>query len=165
MDAAIAFRRPRLFVDTGALVAVYDPQDSLHTEAIRFRDEFLLRFHVDILSSYYVLAETLNNLHRVLRAGRMPKFQFDRAADELVKGPLFEVLEIDAAVNLRARRIMDDFHPHFSFTDATTLALIERENIRNIFSFDRAFEWYPITSGHTKTFLVRHPSSGTTPLA
>jgi predicted nucleic acid-binding protein len=72
----------------------------------------------------------------------------------------FAVLEISDAVNLRARQIMHKFHPHYSFTDATNLALIERENIRNIFSFDQAFDWYPLTSGHTKIFLARHPSAG-----
>ncbi len=91
----------------------------------------------------------------------MKKFDFDRAADELVASNFFVKLEVNDAVDRRARQIIKKFPQHFSFTDATSIAIMEREDIRNIFSFDRHFEWYPIRKGHGTTFLTRHPSSNT----
>jgi len=159
MDFRLTFRPPRLFIDTGALVAVYDTSDALHSVATQFRDDILLPYQVDMLSSYYVIAETLNNLQRRLSARRMRKSEFDRAADELILSTFLANLEINDDVNRRALEIVNKFPRHFSFTDATSLALMERERIRHVFSFDHKFEWYPLRAGHTNVFLTRHPSS------
>jgi predicted nucleic acid-binding protein len=159
MDVTVTVRRPRLFIDTGALIAVYDERDALHSRAVRFRDEILLPYQVEMFCSYYVVAEALNNLQRRLWAGKMRNMDFDRAADELALARFLRILPINGAVNVRAREIISKYERRFSFTDATSLAILEREGIRNIFSFDRDFERYPMKVGHTTIFLSCHPSS------
>jgi predicted nucleic acid-binding protein len=158
MTVPVRFRRSRIFIDTGPLVAVYDASDSFHSSAIQFRDEVLLRTQVEMFCSIYVVAETLNNLQRLVQSGQIRKADFESAARGITDDAPFQNLPADEGTVRRALEIIDGF-PFFSFTDATNLALMERGGIRNIFSFDSDFDRYSIKSGHQKVYLARHPSS------
>lgn len=158
MTKTIFFSPPRVFVDTGAFLAVYDTRDACHETAIQFRDDALLKRRVELYSSFYVLIETLEHLKRIHEAGRIRRETFWQAALELINATFFSFLAIDGAINGRAHQIVRACDRRFSYVDATTLALLERENIRMIFSFDSGFDWFPMRVGHTRVSLRTLPS-------
>jgi predicted nucleic acid-binding protein len=158
MAVALPFQRPRIFIDTGAFVAVYHEGDSLHEDAIRFREESLLQAQVEMFCSDYVVGETLNNLQRLIGSG-LTQEDFRTAVRGITAEATFQNLAIDTETNARALEIIEQFPGTFSFIDATNLALMEREGIRNIFAFDREFERYTMNSGYRRVNVVRLPSS------
>lgn len=143
----------RIFIDSSAFIAVYHPRDLYHEAAIQFRDEVLFPRRVDLYSSYYTLIETLNHLHRLEATREMRQQTLWKAADELIEAVFFRFVGIDDTVNLRSAQIVRKFGSRFSYTDAASLALMERENIRKIFSFDSGFDWFPLRVGNAKAFL------------
>jgi len=49
----------RIFIDTSAFLALEDESDEHHEEAIRFRDQEILRDHYECSTTSYILDETL----------------------------------------------------------------------------------------------------------
>jgi uncharacterized protein len=122
----------KLLADTGALLALFNPQDQLHRQATRFvRHAQDTRFVVTEL----IVSETVTRLRSRLDAAR--------AADvgtALLRSRRFEVLFVDIRL-LDAglgeiRRFADK---RLSLADAVSFAVIRDLALDGAFTFDRDF--------------------------
>ena len=126
-----------IFVDTAAFLAIENRKDSHHSEAIRFRNLSLSRGE-RLVTSDYVLDESYTIIR--LRAGHATAVQFG----EMVRSSALLRIEcVLPEVIEGAWHIFRTYSDHdFSFTDCTSLRMMERLRISTVFTFDRHFRQY-----------------------
>ena len=124
----------RIFVDTGAWVALYLPKDA-HHRAARAALEELKRQSAILLTSNYVIAEAITAVRSFASHARAVELGEALFGSRLIRRiPIHERLEQRAWALFRK---YDD--PSFSFTDCTSFAVMEAEGIATAFAFDRDF--------------------------
>jgi len=130
----------KLFLDTGALVALHNKTDEHHESAeTLFRDisDGTLKI-TKLYCSDYVLDEALTTCYARTRSRK--------AAIELGKAVLesksIAVIKLDPDAINEAWRIFSEkfLDVPLSFTDCTTYVLTQVHSIPNIFSFDTDFD-------------------------
>ncbi len=123
-----------VFVDTAAWAALFDERDRDHRRAASAWKR-LKRDRARIVSSDYVFDETVTLMRR--RAG------FDaarRTGEALLTSTTLALLEIDRSLFVRAWDLHRRYADHdLSFTDCTTLAVIETHRAEAVFTYDRDF--------------------------
>jgi uncharacterized protein len=124
----------RVFVDTGAFVALRNRSEREH-EAAREALSALVSERTSLFTSNYVFAETYTAL--LIRVGRDEAIEWGTRfrvgeAIELVR--VEETLEDDAWSILKSHS-----DKRWSYVDATSFALMEREGTAEAFAFDRHF--------------------------
>jgi predicted nucleic acid-binding protein len=125
----------KVFVDTSAWAAYYDPSDRWHAAA---RDAIRRSVHarVTFVTTDYVLDETLTLL--LMHAGRPAALQFGEAVQE---SPNVDLVYVDPDTWDRAwgmfRRYEDKV---WAFTDCTSFTVMQQRGLYRAFSFDRHFE-------------------------
>lgn len=125
--------RPRIFVDTGAWVAVAVKDDAHHKEAIRVYPELLQTYH--LVTTNLVIAETYILLLRT--AGHSPALEFlERLAASPRISKIYSTAELEEAAEKLLRRYQDQ---DFSYTDAVSFVVMQREGLREAFAFDAHF--------------------------
>jgi len=124
----------RLFVDSGAWIALRSRRDQHHAEADRlFRAA--LRRRVRLLTTNLVLAE----VHRLtlFRAGVQTA---GRALDRIDASPSVTVHFASAEHHADARRWLERLAPRpVTYTDAVSFALMEQQGCRHALAFDQDF--------------------------
>lgn len=124
----------RLFVDSGAWIALRSLRDQHHAEADRtFRDA--LRRRIPLMTTDLVLAE----LHRLTlhRAGVLPAL---RALDRIDASPSVTIHFATADDHTAARRWLQRLAPRpVTYTDAISFAVMERLHCRHTLGFDADF--------------------------
>ncbi len=127
----------RLFLDTTALVALEDQDDSNHRRAIQFKEK-IARSETPfrkLYTSNYVIDESLTLLRT--HCGHSVAVGFRRA---LEASKLVKVLWITEPLERDAWKIFEKHaDKEYSFTDCSTFALMQAEAIRNAFVFDHHF--------------------------
>jgi len=119
-----------VFVDTSALLALINSEDSFHTSATRVLEELSDR-HVALFYSNFVRAETYTRLLHTKNPAVARKFLTGEP------WPAERVLSVDEE---RAKEILLEYEDkYFSYVDATSFAIMERFGTREAFSFDRHF--------------------------
>ena len=124
----------RLFVDSGAWIALRSRRDQHHAEADRLFREALRR-RIPLATTDLVLAE----LHRLtlFRAGVLPAL---RALDRIDQSPSVTVHFAAAEHHAAARRWLERLAPHpITYTDAVSFAVMEGLRCRHALAFDRDF--------------------------
>jgi uncharacterized protein len=124
----------RLFVDSGAWIALRSRRDQHHAEADRLFREALRR-RIPLATTDLVLAE----LHRLtlFRAGVLPAL---RALDRIDQSPSVTVHFADAEHHAAARRWLERLAPHpITYTDAVSFAVMEGLRCRHALAFDHDF--------------------------
>lgn len=131
----------RLFLDTGVLVASVAPRDAHHEAAWRILDRVAAGEWSSVHTSDYVVAESMNFIARKVKS----KGAAEALADHVfgsTRGPavVTSVLRIHSG---RFATAAASFRKHFdeglSFTDWTSLVVMEDERIGQIATFDRGF--------------------------
>jgi uncharacterized protein len=122
----------KLLADTGALLALFNPRDSLHQRAQKFaRDAAGTRFVVTEL----ILSETVTRLRARTDAARAAE-----VGDALLNSRRYEVLFVDTplveAGLADLRRFADK---RLSLVDAVSFAVIRSLALDGSFTFDRDF--------------------------
>jgi predicted nucleic acid-binding protein len=124
----------RIFVDTSGFVALRNASEAEHDEARRAMTS-LLRENVQLFTSNYIFAETYTAL--LVRAGRDEAlnwgmtFRFGRAV---------EIVRADQEIEEEAWSILEDHGDKaWSYVDATSFALMAREDVDEAFALDRHF--------------------------
>jgi predicted nucleic acid-binding protein len=124
----------RVFVDTGAFVALRNRSEREH-EAAREALSMLVAERALLLTSNYVFAETYTAL--LVRVGREEAIRWGR---RFRTGEAIEVARVDEQVEEQAWSILESHaDKSWSYVDATSFALMERERITEAFAFDHHF--------------------------
>jgi predicted nucleic acid-binding protein len=124
----------RLFVDSGAWIALRSRRDQHHAEADRLFREALRR-RIPLATTDLVLAE----LHRLtlFRAGVLPAL---RALDRIDQSPSVTVHFAAAEHHAAARRWLERLAPHpITYTDAVSFAVMDGLRCRHALAFDHDF--------------------------
>jgi predicted nucleic acid-binding protein len=125
----------KVFCDTSAWAAYYDPSDRWHAAA---RDAIWRSVHarVTFVTTDYILDETLTLL--LMHAGRAAAIQFGEAVQESRN---IDLVHIDPATWDQAWRMFRDYDDkQWAFTDCTSFTVMQQRNLQRAFSFDRHFE-------------------------
>jgi predicted nucleic acid-binding protein len=123
-----------VFIDTGAFVALRNRAEREHRLA-REALAALVAEGVQLLTSNYVFSETYTAL--LVRVGREEAIRWGR---RFRCGDAIEVARVDDSLEERAWSILESHaDKNWSYVDATSFALMERERIVEAFAFDRHF--------------------------
>ena len=123
----------RLFVDTSAFIALEDRSERVHPPARAFFEQ--LTSADRLYTSNYVVDETITRLRYMVGHGPAVKF-----ADAVLGGRLFSIAYIDADLEKAAVRVLKKFKDKkLSFTDCTSIALVEQQRLDGVFAFDDDF--------------------------
>lgn len=123
----------KLFVDTSAFVAVVDHADQFHPAAKAFIDA--LPEHVQLITSNYILDEMITRLRMTVGAEVAI-----RAVERIWGDDHYRIHTVDRSIEEDALKRLRKYAEHrLSFTDCTTLVLLERSGIERLFAFDEDF--------------------------
>jgi predicted nucleic acid-binding protein len=124
----------RLFVDSGAWIALRSRRDQHHADADRLVRDALQR-RIPLLTTSLVIAET----HRLtlFRAGFQPA---RRLLDPIDASPSVTVHFPTAEDHAAGRRWLDRLAPRpVTYTDAVSFAVMEATGCRHVLGFDQDF--------------------------
>jgi hypothetical protein len=129
-----------VFVDTGVLYSMHDTHSSRHETAVS-----AVRSAATDISDRLYISDYIYDEAVTLTLSRTGRFDIartlgNRLLGESVESP-FELLFIDRGDFERARETFDRYSDQtLSFTDATTVTLVESRNIDTVLSFDDDFD-------------------------
>jgi len=128
----------RVFVDTGAWVAIEDSRDDNHDKALQYKIEISGSYI--LITSDFVLDETYTLL--LLNVGHGRTLTFRGAIQTLARAGILQVADISPSLNDAAWNIFERFNTdkQWSFTDCTSYALMKQFGIDEVFAFDHHFE-------------------------
>lgn len=124
-----------VFIDTSAFIAIRARDDANHKKACAFLDiikERRLRLH----TTNFILDEVYTYFCRVHEVAV-------EMAELIKNNPIITLHRVAVDDEDRAWQILKDFaDKDFSYTDATSFAVMKRLEIRTAFSLDEHFEQY-----------------------
>lgn len=124
----------RVFIDTGAFVALRNRSEREHEQARETLRQLIVE-RAQLFTSNYVFAETYTAL--LVRLGRNEAIQWGA---RFRAGETIELVRADQEIEERAWSILESHaDKDWSYVDATSFALIERERLTSAFAFDRHF--------------------------
>ncbi len=126
-----------IFVDTGAWIAISNPRDQHHSEAVAIYNELRHR-ETQLLTTDYVIDETVTRL-RYDESHHMAVL-FLRYIEHLESATDVIVVAIDNNLFLKAKALFRQYDSaRLSFTDCTSFVVCQENNILEAFAFDRHF--------------------------
>lgn len=123
----------RVFVDSSTFFALINNKDSHHAEAMALMDR-LAQQGGELLTSNFIIAET-----HALLLNKMGRAIAVRFLERMVSSEV-RVIRVTEGDERRAREIIvryEDQTP--SFTDATSFAIMERQHLHAVATFDEDF--------------------------
>lgn len=132
-----------IFIDTGAFCAFADRSDSCHVIAVR-QFSAILRERLQLITTNFIVDETYTWMR--YRLGYRAAAEFlRRLRQSEEKEPRLEITTIGRALEDEAMQMLEKFSDQdLSYTDATSLALIQEKKLKRAFTFDRHFHLLPI---------------------
>lgn len=123
-----------IFVDTSAWVVLYVASDRRHKDAAAFL-AMPERKAVPLAGTFDVFGETLTVIRS--RAGLSDAIAFGEA---FLSSRILLRTEVDAALRRQAWELFIRYREKpLSFTDCTSFALLRKQGLRHVFSFDDDF--------------------------
>jgi len=126
----------KVFLDTGAFLALADEDDDYHSVAKSLHAQ-LLGTRARLLTSNFVLAETYTLIRFKVSHNAAVEFmkQFDQTG--------IKVLRVSEAIEHTAKSVFTRYaDKEFSFVDCTSFALIDHHRLDQAFAFDGHFRQY-----------------------
>jgi uncharacterized protein len=124
----------RVFIDTGAFVALRNRSEREHDDARATLLELTSK-RAALVTSNYVFAETYTAL--MVRVGRDEAIQWGR---RFRASNAIELIRADESIEEAAWSILDSHEDkRWSYVDAISFALMESERITTAFAFDHHF--------------------------
>ena len=124
-----------IFLDTTIWVSGLDAADSLHEDGRAVLEAILEGSLSPALTTDFVLDETLTLLKR--RGARSEAIV--KALESIMASSLVRVVYVEETLFSEASTFFKKYERH-SFTDAVTMAVMQRHKIREIFSHDTHFD-------------------------
>lgn len=123
-----------VFIDTSAFVALRNSSEAEHEQA-RSALAGLIADGVALFTSNYVFAETYTAL--MVRVGRGEAIEWGRRFRD---GGAIDLVHLDRTTEQKAWEILERHDDkRWSYVDATSFALIERDGASEAFAFDAHF--------------------------
>ncbi len=131
------FLNRRVLIDTGAYYALAARRETHHPAAIRIEARMIAQ-HLQPFTTNFILAET-----HALILNRINRDTAQRILAAIRASVGTSVVRVSARDEQRAWQIIERYDDKaFTFTDATSFAVMERLRIRQAFTFDRNFTEY-----------------------
>jgi len=130
-------QKPRIFVDTGAWIALTDRSDQYYQRAIEAYSR-LKKEHVQFITTDFVIDETVTRLRYD------SNYQIAlRCLEILVKAEqqgILQILYVDRTIFAEASSLFRQYDTAtLSFTDCVSFAICEMHKLQRVFGFDRHF--------------------------
>lgn len=126
---------PRIFIDTGAFMALEDESDQYHEAALQFREQVLRKKRYEIITTSYILDETLTLIR--FRISIKASVDFSK---EIRKSKVVKIVHVSKEMEGKARDIFERYDDKdFSFTDCVSFVLMQEWGIEEAFAFDQHF--------------------------
>jgi predicted nucleic acid-binding protein len=126
-----------VFIDTGIFLAVYDVEDHNHKRSKELMKSALTGNLGQLYTSDYIIDEAITTLFVRTKSHKIAV----ELGKYLIESPRITKLTVDQDVfnNTWAKfQTLED--KSLSFTDCTSLALMEKHGIKQVMSFDRGFD-------------------------
>ena len=128
----------KIFIDTGAFIALTDADDEYHSNAKHFFKEEIKTTGKKFLTTNFIVCETINYLRAKVSHNTAVSFR-----ENLYKSNVLEVVQVTPAIEDEAFRIFKHYNDKdFSFTDCVSFAAMKAKKLKEAFAFDRHFEQY-----------------------
>lgn len=125
----------RIFIDTGAFLALEDASDKYHEAAIRFREQKLLADHYELVTTSYIMDETLT----LIRSRLSIKASID-FSKRIRRSQIVRILSVSKELEDKALDLFEKFDDKvFSFTDCVSFVVMQELGIQDVFTFDVHF--------------------------
>jgi uncharacterized protein len=120
------------FVDTSAVLALFDADDRHHKTARRAWER-LLEEHAPLVTTSYMIVEFIALLQKRFGVKSVRLFQEDFM-------PLFKVVWIDREIHdIGLTAVLYGDRQGYSLVDCTAFEVMKKLGIRRVFTFDRHF--------------------------
>lgn len=127
--------RKMIFLDSSFLISVEVEYDQNHERAIKIRDDIIRGKYGDTFISDYIFDETIT-----VTFGRTKNLQKAVLVGLRLKASA-ELLKVDESIFESAwERFQKQKNTKFSFTDCTILSIMDKNEIKNIATFDKDFK-------------------------
>jgi hypothetical protein len=125
----------RIFIDTSAFLALEDESDEHHEEAIRFRDQEILRDHYECITTSYILDETLTLIR--IRLSIQASIEFSK---KIRRSQIVKILSVSKQIEDKALDLFEKYDDKtFRFTDCVSFVVMQELRIQEAFTFDEHF--------------------------
>jgi len=127
---------PMIFIDTSAFLSLEDESDQYHEGAIQFREQVLRMRRYEIVTTSYILDETLTLIR--FRIGIKSSIDFSK---KLRMSEVVKSVYISRGLEERALDIFEKYDDKdFSFTDCVSFVVMREMGIKEAFAFDHHFD-------------------------
>ncbi|MBI2263553.1 MAG: PIN domain-containing protein [Armatimonadetes bacterium] len=145
--------RPRLFIDTSAFFALVAHDDRHHDSAQRFHKQLLKKKTWELVTSEYVVSETLTLLRS--RKGNHVALHFGTS---LLQSQIIAIQPVTSLDWRGGWEIFYQYEDHpFSFVDCISFALMRSLKITAAFAFDPHFQEFGFITSPKDPCLVPDP--------
>lgn len=128
----MANQSEKILVDSNFFIALFNPPDTLHQEALKISHKFR-KETPELYISNFIFLEIVTVLAQ--RIGRTAAISL---GDHLLKDKQLRVIHIDRRLNELTWEVFKGIKKkNISFVDCSILALIKTEGIRKLLTFDR----------------------------
>jgi predicted nucleic acid-binding protein len=126
----------KIFIDSSAFLALEDESDQYHMAALQFREQVLRKGRYEIITSSYILDETLTLIRFKISIKASIDFSKKIRKSEVVRKVRVSKEIEDKALD-RFERYADK---DFSFTDCVSFVIMWKMRIKEVFAFDQHFD-------------------------
>ena len=126
---------PNIFIDTSAFLALEDESDQYHDEALQFREQVLRKGRYGMITTSYILDETLTLIR--FRISIKSSIAFSK---KIRKSKVVKIVRVSEDIEEKALDLFERYDDKdFSFTDCVSFVVMKGMGIKETFAFDHHF--------------------------
>src|SRR6056297_2711635 len=129
-----------IFIDTGFIIAFFNKKDKHYREAREIIMRILEDFpHMRFIYSDYIFDEFIT----LMKKEKIVIEKTKRAGENILKSKIWKMFQIDCNIFSKTWEMIKQYDDKgWSFTDASSFALMEELGIRHYLAYDRHFSQY-----------------------